>query len=372
MKLLFIIKALSLQGGGAERVLADVAIGLAARGHDIAVASFDPSGSSDFYPYEPPIRRIRMGVHGVDARSGVRAILARAKALRTLVREEAPDVAVPFMHSSYVPLGLALAGSKVPALASEHIVYSHYAPRMVERLLIHGVSRRLDWFTAISEEMRSGFPDNFRNKMTVIPNPVGAVTSAIRADVRGGAEKIVITAGRLEEQKDQKTLVAAFALLADRFPEWRLRIFGEGILRPELEAQIDALGMRGRIALPGVTTDIGAEYACAQLFAMPSAYESFGLVTAEAMAHGLPAVGFADCPGTNELIIDGENGLLVSGPDRPEALAAGLARLMGSEADRVRMGAAGPLRVASFAPERIVERWEALLEQVAQGRAGAL
>jgi glycosyltransferase involved in cell wall biosynthesis len=90
------------------------------------------------------------------------------------------------------------------------------------------------------------------------------------------------------------------------------------------------------------------------------------------MAHGLPAVGFADCPGTNELIVDGENGLLVAGEDRPAALATGLARLMGSAEERVRMGAAAPARIAPFAPERVVDRWEALLSAAAQGRPAPL
>jgi glycosyltransferase involved in cell wall biosynthesis len=366
MKLLFVIKALSLHGGGAERVLAEVTAGLAARGHEVTVASFDIPDSVDFYPFEAPIRRVRLGIGSSDKRSGLRQTVQRIGALRVLARREKPDVAIGFMHSAYIPLGLALTGTAVPAVASEHIVYSHYDGRRAERALLGVIPRFLHSITAISEEMRSGFPKKVRGKMTIVPNPVGAAAGS-RAAVRGGPEKVVLTVGRLEEQKDQRTLIAAFGQIAARFPNWRLRILGEGVLRPELEAQVAALGLGDRIALPGATADIGAEYAGAQLFAMPSTYESFGLATAEAMAHGVPAVGFADCPGTNELIVDGENGLLVSGGDRAAALADGMARLMASDQERVRMGAAAPAAIAAFAPERIVERWEKLLLAAATG-----
>jgi glycosyltransferase involved in cell wall biosynthesis len=283
----------------------------------------------------------------------------------------APDVAVGFMHSAYIPLGVALAGTGIPAVASEHIVYGHYDDRRIERALLHIIPRFLHSITAISEEMRHGFPPSIRRKMTIVPNPV-AVAAAARADLGGGAEKIVLTVGRLEDQKDHRTLIAAFGQVAARFPDWRLRILGEGVLRPALEAQVAALGLGDRVALPGATADIGAQYAGAQLFAMSSTYESFGLATAEAMAHGLPAIGFADCPGTNELIVDGVNGLLVQGADRPAALAEGLARLMGSEEERRRIGAAGPASIAAFAPERVVGRWESLLAAAAQRRPAPL
>ena len=101
---------------------------------------------------------------------------------------------------------------------------------------------------------------------------------------------------------------------------------------------------------------------------MPSAYESFGLTTAEALSHGLPVVGFADCPGTNELVRDGVNGRLVAGPDRAGALAAGLARMMASPDERQRLGAAGPASIEGFAPERITDVWVDLLGRVAARR----
>jgi glycosyltransferase involved in cell wall biosynthesis len=174
----------------------------------------------------------------------------------------------------------------------------------------------------------------------------------------------VLNVGRLAEQKDQRTLIKAFAELASDHPDWTLRIVGQGPLRSELEKMIAALGLGRRVELAGIIEDMESEYASAQLFAMPSRYESFGLATAEALSAGIPSIGFADCPGTNELIEHDVNGLLVGGPDRVAALAAGLNALMSSAQLRQRMGEAGPASVRSFAINAIGARWEALLKEV--------
>ena len=113
--------------------------------------------------------------------------------------------------------------------------------------------------------------------------------------------------------------------------------------------------------LAGTTSDIESEYQKAHIFALPSRYESFGLATAEAMAHGLPVIGFADCPGTNELISHDINGLLVKGSDRAEVFSLGLKKLIDEPDLRAAFGADGIRRVNVYIPDNIVEKWESVL-----------
>ena len=200
--------------------------------------------------------------------------------------------------------------------------------------------------------------------MVVIPNPVSVPpTSKDASSKPDRTRKVLLAVGRFEPQKDHKVLLEAFGLVAVDFPEWNLRIVGDGELRPRLEAQARELGLQERIQLPGVTKEIGREYAGADLFVMPSLYESFGLATAEALTHGLPAIGFADCPGTNELIIHDRNGILVQGPERAVALADGLRRAMSSPELRKRLGAQGPDSMSMYSRQRICDKWEGLLEK---------
>jgi glycosyltransferase involved in cell wall biosynthesis len=364
LRLLFVIKSLAARGGGAERVLAEITAGLAERGHAVTIASFDRPDVEIFYKFHPKVAVVALGLGEGGRHTRLAEAPARIAGIRRLLHELRPDVAVGFMHSAFVLLALAAIGTGVPVIASEHIVYGHYAQRPLDRLMLRLVAPLFSAITTISEDMRRDFPAPLRRRMVIMPNPVRAGSGTVAEVARDGA-KTLLAVGRLEEQKDQATLIAAFALLAAKFPDWRLRIVGAGVLRPALESQIRELGLADRVELPGAIPAIDAEYRNAQLLAVPSHYESFGLVTAEALAHGLPVVGFADCPGTNELIEDGVNGVLVEGSDRLAALAAGLARLMGSAEERARLAAAAPASIAQFAPEPIIERWEALLRDLA-------
>jgi glycosyltransferase involved in cell wall biosynthesis len=157
--------------------------------------------------------------------------------------------------------------------------------------------------------------------------------------------------------------------LAEEFPQWSLRILGDGVLRPAIQAQAERLGLQGRVSLPGPVTDVAGELANASFFALASRYESFGLVFAEAMACGKASVAFADCQGANELVVDGETGVLVEGPDRIQAMASGLRRLMTDPVAREDMGKRARRRVSQrFAIERVGERWEQILQSATRNQ----
>jgi glycosyltransferase involved in cell wall biosynthesis len=332
----FCIKAMNNAGGGAERVLATVASGLVERGYDVSLVTFDrPSGTS-FFPLSPMIRRLELGIGPTNGPATLWLTVRRIAALRRCMRSLAPHVTIGFMHSMFIPLGFALWGTGTAVVASEHIVPSHYETRPLQALLLRLTPYLATRITCVSEQVRQLYPRSLRDKMIVVENPLMAVRG--RANVIGdpGARRTLLSVGRLDAQKDHATLIDAFAGIASEVPDWDLSIVGDGPLRSELEAKISALGMNSRIRMPGVFADIGAQYTRAQLFVQPSRYESLGLTTAEALVHGLPAVGFADCTGTNCLIQDSVTGELVSGDvPRAAALARTLSKLMRDSKRRV-------------------------------------
>ncbi|TVR84880.1 MAG: glycosyltransferase family 4 protein [Rhodospirillales bacterium] len=373
MKLLFCIKAMNNPGGGAERVLAIVANGLLGRGHQVSVLSFDQPGGPCFYPLEPGIGRLDLGIGSTSRRATVFGTLRRIAALRRRVHAVAPDVAIGFMHSMFVPLGLALWGSAIPVVASEHIVPEHYASRPLEAALLRLTPWIATRITCVSESVKATYPPALRRKMTAIANPV-VVDGGGRADVagEGRARKAVLSVGRLEPQKDHATLIEAFALIAKDLPEWDLRILGDGGLRPDLEALVARYRLDQRVHFCGTTRDVSVEYLAAQLFVTPSRYESFGLSTAEALAYGLPVVGFADCPGTNQLIRPGVNGELADGSgDRAAALARTLWPLMKDPARRIDLVDRNGGIPESCRPDAVIDAWENLLVDVLRSRREA-
>jgi glycosyltransferase involved in cell wall biosynthesis len=371
MELFFAIKSLVNISGGAERVLADVTSGLSERGYRVSVITYDPPFARPFYSLHPSIKLINLGIGKSAKRATLRETLQRVVGIRRVIVQSNPDVVVGFMHSMFIPLGIALAGTNIPLIASEHIVFEHYKDRTIEYLLLQLTPYLTKKTAVISEKVLNGFKPHLRKHMTVIPNPVYMPVEK-RADVVGSnlIRKTILSIGRLSPQKDHKTLIAAYATLAENFPEWVLRIVGDGELRSELNAQIKMLKLQDRIELVGITQNVSEEYLRAQIFVMPSLYESFGLATAEASAHGLPVIGFADCPGTNELIKHDKNGILVQGSNRMECLAMGLRRMMDAPDLRQLLGNAGPNSVAEFSKEKVCDRWEVLLKKYAQNANG--
>jgi len=357
VNILFLIAALSRGAGGAERVLSEVSAELVNRGHAVSVASFDAPGSEDFYPLDLRIARHRLGAPGIG----------KSLRVRSLVRNCRPDVAVGFMHTSFLRLPIGTLGTGVPIVASEHTVCAHYKTR---RGLLSLLRLATSFFAAItvpSVKARDSFPPEVRRKMVIIPNPV-TLSGSATSDRGRSARQIVLAAGNLRKEKRHALLIEAFARVAPSFTDWDLHIAGDGPELASLEAQIRSAGLDKRVKLLGPVRDMSGTYAGADIFVVPSQYESFGIATAEALSAGITAIGFADCPGTNEIIADGQNGLLVGGPDPAAALADGLSRLMSSPDERRRLGAAGPARVASYSLDSIVDQWEQLLSNVAAGR----
>jgi glycosyltransferase involved in cell wall biosynthesis len=123
--------------------------------------------------------------------------------------------------------------------------------------------------------------------------------------------------------------------------------------------------MSERVMMPGVMVNIGEAYQSAQAFVISSRYEAFGLVTAEAMSYGLPVIGFADCPGTNEIIINGLNGILVEpDDDRVISLAQALSTLLSNQDLRQKFGSAGRQSILTyFSSRQICNKWEELLSE---------
>lgn len=368
VRVVFAIKSLNNPGGGAEKVFADVVTGLSEQGFELKVLTFDQPGASLFYPIPSQIERINLGIGDVTCRATFTNTVRRIIAMRKIIRAMGPDVVVGFMHSMFIPIGFSLVGTGLPLIASEHIVPQHYETRPLERFLMRLIPFLTVQMTCVSEQVRDLYPKHVRRKMRVINNPF-SLKVLNQANLSGveGARKVLLSVGSLREQKDHITLVRAFSQIAKRLPEWNLRIVGEGGMRKIIESEISLLGMQDRIFLKGATSRIHCEYEQAQLCVIPSKYESLGLTTLEALAHGLPVVGFDDCSGTNTLIVSGENGILVSGAsERVENLARGLFLLMKDTNARTLLAKRTIPVGREYNISNVVEQWVQLIKETAE------
>lgn len=150
---------------------------------------------------------------------------------------------------------------------------------------------------------------------------------------------MVFTPARLHSQKGHTYLLQAAALL----PGLVFALAGDGPDRGTLESQARTLGLEGRVRFLGQRGDIARLLAVCDLFVLPSLYEGLPVSVLEAMAAGKPIVA-TDIGGTNEAVVHGETGLLVS-PGNHHELAAAIQRMLDDKGLSAKCIEAGKTRV---------------------------
>ena len=128
-----------------------------------------------------------------------------------------------------------------------------------------------------------------------------------------------------------------------------------------LEKLISRFGIQDQVELKPYTSDPLSVLAEADIFALPSKTEGFPVALTEAMSTGLPCVGLKTASGVNELIIDGQTGLLAE--STPEDLGQKLKRLMNNPNLRFQLGDQARRYVAQFTPESVWELWDCFIRQ---------
>lgn len=395
-RITFVIEKLAERSGGAERVLIETANALAACGHMVEILSHEHRGRPPFYPTAPGVRLANLRPRR-EARSRLRrfADMIRAALERTLpdvapfdrlvwlsrnggfhrrlarhLAATRPDAVIAFMPPAMVALALADPGVPMRRIVSMHNAPeqdfdnpARWDPSRLDRRRRRAALARMDEIAVLLDEYRAWYPPAVQDRLRVLPNAVAPVAPARLAAARRAP--VVLAVGRLAAVKRHALLIEAWGRIIDRFPGWRLQIYGEGPLRAELEAQIAAQELGGSVQLMGHTTDIGAAYLGAALLAHPAEYEGFPLAVTEALAAGLPVLGFDDCSGLNRLVVDGVNGRLVPGAGggerRTAGFAAALADLMADAGARASLSAAAPATMAPYAPARVIDLWQEMV-----------
>lgn len=179
--------------------------------------------------------------------------------------------------------------------------------------------------------------------LALLPGPIPPP-----GQLAAGATKRVLVVGRMdaaERYKGHEWLIDAWPAIVAAAPSAELLIVGDGDDRPRLQAHARSSPAAALIRFTGFVDEVqlAQQYADAAVFAMPSRGEGFGLVYLEAMSHGLPCIGTRD-DAAGEVIVDGETGLLVE-PARPDSLVEAIRALLSDEDLRLRLGAAGRVRV---------------------------
>jgi GalNAc-alpha-(1->4)-GalNAc-alpha-(1->3)-diNAcBac-PP-undecaprenol alpha-1,4-N-acetyl-D-galactosaminyltransferase len=384
MRITFVIS--SLGGGGAERVVSNMANYWADKGWEITILTLFHGRRPLRYELHPRVAHRDLSSStllnnpGPDPQSllalrdlfddltpSERRVFLRdiilIVALRHALISTDPHLVISFIDITNISVLLALHRLKLPVVVSERC-----DPRQVSTgsegwdRLRHRLYPHANRVVILDEQSSSYFSDEVRRRCRVIPN--AAPTPLCATPRENGAahktEKVLLAMGRLDYEKGFDLLLRAFSGVARRRPEWSLHIWGEGPLRATLKALAHDLGLGERVQFPGFTRRPDHVMRGADLFVLTSRFEGFPNVLLESMACGLPVISF-DCPtGPSQIVRHGIDGLLVP-PTDVEALSYSLNRLMGDEAERHRLAVRAPEVIERFSMQRVMGMWESLV-----------
>ena len=358
----------SLRGGGAERVMVNLARGFYDQGINVDLVLAKAEG--------PYLSEVPAGVRVIDLHSS-RVLFSLPGLVRYLRRERPQSILSAMDHANIVAIwARKLSGVPCRVIVSVHNTLSRttaHSSNLRVRLIPNLIRIFYPWADDIVT-VSNGVADDFastiglqRERIKVIYNPV--ITPELFEKARepldhpwfaAGQPPVVLSVGRLTKQKDYPTLIRAFALVRRKYPA-RLMILGEGEERAKLEALAQELGLQDDISLPGFVDNPYAYMARAAVFVLSSAWEGLPTVLIEAMAVGRPVIA-TDCPsGPAEILENGKWGKLVPVGD-VEALAEAIAHKISSPMQKSRLDVCERFRM-----DKVIAQYIYVLTEVVNG-----
>jgi glycosyltransferase involved in cell wall biosynthesis len=370
IKVAFFVHALS--GGGSERVISRIISCLdRSRFIPILILIEKRGVFLEDIPNDVPVLDCGKGADG-----------GRWKWVRSFARflkTERPDVLVSFLWyaNTFAVLARFLSGTKTRLILSERStvlgsregVLGESLRRLSIRFL-YGKGARI---VVNSESLRMQFTEYFgfsQDMVDTIHNPLdidgilaqsaGGSDPASRGPISGTLRGTIVGMGRFSREKGFDLLIRSMTMV--RAPA-RLLLLGEGRDGKNLRKLVGELGLSGKVEFLGFRKNPYPILRSATIFVLPSRYEGFPNGLAEAMALSVPCVATRCRTGPEELIKDGDNGLLVPVED-PEAMARAVDRLLCDPPLRERLGAAARISVQKYRAGEIVRQYESLIESV--------
>lgn len=355
-KIAFLISQLS--GGGAERVISNLANMFAKQGHDIIVITV--SKSDNEYYISKDIKRFVLNDPTINYKCFPKPFV-RTSRLRKICKTEKPDVLIAFMgnvlyYSIFATLGLHTK-SIVSIRNDPNFLYKGKLKKILAKLLLPIA----DGCVFQTEDAKKWFPRRMQKKSRIIFNPI---SDDFYETPYSPMEWKVMTCGRLVKQKNHEMLINAFSYVVKHQPKAKLYIFGDGPLKEQLMEQICFLGLQNNVFLLGRVNNVYERISSATVFVLSSDVEGAPNALMEAMAIGIPCIS-TDCPcgGPKMLLGDNENGILIP-VGNIDAMFENIMFLLNNEQARVVYSRNAKLKALNFKGAQIYEEWLKYVESI--------
>ncbi len=335
--------------GGAERVVSVLANNYAKEGFEVHIIMLWHNTVG--YKLDERIKIHCFEQKGKNQYLKIPSVISK---LRKKIKEISPGAVISFIAQNNIVSYYAVKGLGVRLLVSERIDPASMKRGKIYSMLLDHVYKNSSLTVLQTKRVLNFFPEKVRKNSIVIYNPV---TVNCIADTKSHT---IVTAGRLEKQKNHKMLISAFSEFYKNHPEYNLVIYGEGSLRSELETLIQEKGLNDVISLPGNINNVQEKISEAEIFVLSSDFEGMSNALMEAMAIGLPCIS-TDCAGSDELIEDRINGLLVKVGDESGLLNA-MNYMAKNREHALKMGNAAREFSTVFSADNVISLWKSAIE----------
>jgi len=256
MRIMMVITG--MKSGGAERVMATLCNELS-KEHEVQL-SILKSQNSDYY-LSPKIKVVGGNIHHKNFFKSIYFI-------KREIENKKPDIILSFMTKSNIVALVAkeLSKYKVPVIIAER-ANPHNTSKIIS-LIRKYIYQKADGCVFQTKWAQEYYKNILKCESVIIKNPL---TPEFKVEKYNGPkkQKIVCTA-RLSKEKNQKLLINAFNIIKDKYPNYKVEIYGEGPLRETLKNQIETLNLQNSVFLMGRKKNIQKHIKEAEIFVLPS------------------------------------------------------------------------------------------------------
>lgn len=358
-KIAFYIGA--LRKGGAERVFVNLADYFQREGYEVIMVT--QYQVEEEYDLPVGVERIISDIEEEKvSRSRLLNFFRRLHKLHVIWRNRKPNLVLSCVGKNNFMTIVSSMGTKTKAVVSVVGEAGEEYPTKIMRMLANLLFPCAAGIILQTERSRDFFRKRVGQRAIILPNSLNP--AFIRPRFEGEREKEIVSVGRMDENKNHEMQLRAFAALRPEFSDYTLTIYGDGILRTFLEELARELGIADRVRLPGVVPDVASRIERASLFLLTSYSEGVSNALIEALALGLPVIA-TDVPsgGTEELLEDGVNGLIIPAGDQ-KALESAMERMLSDSAYADRLGMEAVKIQGRLSPERVNALWKAYFEGI--------
>lgn len=363
---------LHLNYGGIEKQVTTLANELSKEYEVEIISLYDILSGESFYQLDDKVR-IKYIFNFGPNKDKIKDALKKFK-LITLIKQLCK--ALKILYTKYFGLGKIIKNLNTDILISSRIEFSKQIKRndiitiSQEHSFIDNEKyikkvrksfKHIKYLIVMTKGAKEKYDEWLKNEkikpeVIVIPNIIKENKSGKISNLNN---RQIISVGRLEDVKDFYTLILVFSVIVKKYPNYILKIVGEGSMREKLEEQIKKCNLQKNVILTGRRTEneINNELIKSDVFVLTSKSESFSLVLCEAMNFGVPCIAFDVDVGPREIIQDGKNGFLIKNRN-VDLMIERLDELLYNISLRRFLGSNSYNVAKNYYSENIIDKWK--------------